>query len=50
MLIDFGLLYLFRLLIESKDNRDPKRREDEEGDFCDYRINFVFGSESLCLR
>ena len=50
MLIEFGLLNVFRYIAELKENHDSERRENEENDLCDNRINFTFNGESLCLR
>ena len=50
MLFEVGLLYVFRFIAELKENHNSERRENEEGDLCDNRINFTFNSESLCLR
>jgi len=50
MLIEFGLLNVFRFVLELKENYNSERRENEENDFSDNRINLNFNSESLCLR
>ena len=50
MFIEFGLLYLFCVLAELKENNNSERRKDEEDDFCDSWGNFTFSNKSLCLR
>jgi hypothetical protein len=49
MLLEVGLLYVFRILTEFKGSRNSKRRKDEEDIFYDGWVNLNFNSESLCL-
>ena len=50
MLIEFGLLYMFRILVELRNNQNCESRENEEDKFCIDWVNSDVSRQSLCLR